>query len=104
MLHYLHSLCIALVARDAAEIRRLLRNPLAHALPQRVRDEIAAIRKAAPGSMIAPIHTLHFYHQTVQLVLDPPPTNGHGPQLELPLQPSPEAVEISDTIARAGRL
>ncbi len=104
MLHYLHSLCIALVARDAAEMRRLLRHPLAHTLPQRVREEIAAIRGAAPDSMIAPIHTLHFYHQTVQLVLDPPDGEAAGPQLELPLQPSPEAVEISDTIARAGRL
>lgn len=101
MLYYLHSLCIALVARDAAEIRRLLRHPFARTLPQRVRDEIAAIRRAAPDNMIAPINTLHFYHQTVQLVLEPNEPEDAGPQLELELQPSPSAIEISDTIARA---
>jgi hypothetical protein len=101
LLYYLHSLCIALVARDAAELRRLLRHPYARTLPQRVREEIVAIRHAPPGSMIAPINTLHFYHQTVQLVLEPDEPAEPGPQLELELQPSPSAVEISDTIARA---
>jgi hypothetical protein len=104
LLYYLHSLCIALVARDAAEIRRLLRHPYARSLPQRVREEIAAIRRASPGSMIAPINTLHFYHQTVQLVLEPAEPGEPSAQLELPLQPSPDAVQISDTIARAGRV
>ncbi len=104
MLYYLHCLCIALVARDAAEIRRLLRHPLAHTLPQRVREEIAAIRRAPPDSMIAPINTLHLYHQTVQLVLEPREPAEVTAQLELPLHPNPDAVEISDTIARAGRL
>jgi hypothetical protein len=54
--------------------------------------------------MIAPINTLHFYHQTVQLVLEPPEPAEPTAQLELALHPDPDAVEISDTIARAGQL
>ncbi len=68
MLDYLDSLCAALLARNGTEIRRLLRHPLARALPRRVREEGFAIARAGPGSFRAPVQTLHFYHQTLHLL------------------------------------
>lgn len=68
MLDYLDGLCAALLARNGAEIRRLLRHPLARALPRRVREEGYAIARAGAESLRAPIQTLHFYHQTLHLL------------------------------------
>jgi hypothetical protein len=68
MLDYLDGLCAALLARNGAEIRRLLRHPLARALPRRVREEAHAIARAGADTFRAPIQTLHFYHQTVHLL------------------------------------
>ena len=68
MLDYLDGLCAALLARNGTEIRRLLRHPLARALPRRVREEAHAIARAGPDTFRAPIQTLHFYHQTVHLL------------------------------------
>jgi hypothetical protein len=68
MLDYLDGLCAALLARNGTEIRRLLRHPLARALPRRVREEGYAIARAGPESLRAPVHTLHFYHQTLHLL------------------------------------
>jgi hypothetical protein len=68
MLDYLDGLCAALLARNSTEIRRLLRHPLARALPRRVREEGYAIARAGPESFRAPVQTLHFYHQTLHLL------------------------------------
>ncbi len=68
MLDYLDGLCAALLARNATEIRRLLRHPLARALPRRVREEAHAIARAGTDTFRAPVQTLHFYHQTVHLL------------------------------------
>ena len=68
MLDYLDGLCAALLARNGTEIRRLLRHPLARALPRRVREEAHAIARAGPDTFRAPVQTLHFYHQTVHLL------------------------------------
>jgi hypothetical protein len=68
MLDYLDGLCAALLARNAMEIRRLLRHPLARALPRRVREEGFAIARAGAESFRAPVQTLHFYHQTLHLL------------------------------------
>ena len=68
MLDYLDGLCAALLARNGTEIRRLLRHPLARALPRRVREEAHAIARAGSDTFRAPIQTLHFYHQTVHLL------------------------------------
>jgi hypothetical protein len=68
MLDYLDGLCAALLARNGTEIRRLLRHPLARALPRRVREEGYSIARAGPDSLRAPIQTLHFYHQTLHLL------------------------------------
>ena len=68
MLDYLDALCAALLARNSNEIRRLLRHPLARALPRRVREEGYAIAKASPDTLSAPVQTLHFYHQTLTLL------------------------------------
>jgi hypothetical protein len=68
MLRYLDLLCVALVDRDARAIRRLLDHPLARALPRRAREEALAMLRAGPASFLAPVHTLHFYHQTAHLL------------------------------------
>ena len=98
MLAYLDSLCTALLARDAEEIRRLLRHPLARALPRAVREEALAVARSEARSLRAPIQTLRFYHQTAHLLgvqHDPakPPapvrrsTDGDDEaQIELPLR------------------
>lgn len=98
MLDYLDSLCAALLARNGTEIRRLLRHPLARALPRRVREEGYAIARAGPESLRAPIQTLHFYHQTLHLLgaraaargaTGTPPGGSRAvdePQIEIPLR------------------
>ena len=68
MLSYLDMLCAALLARESWEIRRLLKHPLARVLPRRVREEAYAIARLGTNTKRAPIHTLNFYHQTVQLL------------------------------------
>ena len=107
MLDYLDGLCAALLARNGTEIRRLLRHPLARALPRRVREEAHAIARAGADTFRAPIQTLHFYHQTVHL-LGARPLEAHAeqphdasstadqardaePQSEIPLPPSRRA-------------
>ena len=108
MLDYLDGLCAALLARNGTEIRRLLRHPLARALPRRVREEAHAIARAGPETFRAPIQTLHFYHQTVHLLgarpLEARSEQPHdvaddtsGPhdaasQIEIPLAPARRAV------------
>jgi hypothetical protein len=67
MLAYLEELCTALLAHDAIAVHRLLAHPLARALPRQVREEAIAISRANPSSLRAPIQTLRFYHQTLQL-------------------------------------
>ena len=108
MLDYLDGLCAALLARNGTEIRRLLRHPLARALPRGVREEAHAIARAGPETFRAPIQTLHFYHQTVHLLGARPvearseqpqgtvdgaarPVDGES-QIEIPLTPARRAV------------
>jgi len=95
MLDYLDGLCAALLARNGTEIRRLLRHPLARALPRRVREEGLSIARSDPESLRAPVQTLHFYHQTLNLLgarsapataARPAAPAGEGGQLEMPLR------------------
>ena len=67
MLAYLEDLCGALIAHDTDVIQRLLAHPLARSLPRQVREEAIAISRASAASLRAPIQTLRFYHQTLQL-------------------------------------
>jgi hypothetical protein len=67
MLAYLEDLCGALIAHDTDAIQRLLAHPLARSLPRQVREEAIAISRATAASLRAPIQTLRFYHQTLQL-------------------------------------
>jgi hypothetical protein len=67
MLAYLEDLCTALLAHDAVAVHRLLAHPLARSLPRQVREEALAISRAHPSSLRAPIQTLRFYHQSLQL-------------------------------------
>jgi hypothetical protein len=68
MIAYLDTLCLALRARDGTEIRRLLRHPLARALPPGVRAEALAIARAGADGQAPPVRALHFMYQTLQLM------------------------------------
>jgi hypothetical protein len=95
MLAYLDSLCAALLARDSAEIQRLLALPAARDLPRRVREEAVAISRAGNRSFMAPSHALHFYYKLTHMVdesSDPifgdaaKQSETEGGQMELPLR------------------
>ena len=91
MLDYLDSLCAALLARNGTEIRRLLRHPLARALPRRVREEGYAIARAGPESLRAPVQTLHLLgaRPAARSETGAPTGTGHPadePQIEIPLR------------------
>ena len=86
MLAYLDMLCSALLARNGEEILRLLDHPLASALPRRVREEALAIVRAGEKSFMAPIHALHFYHQTAHLLGAQSDPASRSAQIELPLR------------------
>jgi hypothetical protein len=68
VLAFLDTLCTALLARDAQQIRELLRHPLARALPRAVREEALLIARRGRRALIAPIQTLRLYHQTAHLL------------------------------------
>ncbi len=80
MLAFLEVLCAALTARDAVLIRRLLRNPLADALPRAVREEASAIAAGHVRGFVAPLNALRLYHQTAQLL-------GAKPSATVPRRP-----------------
>ena len=68
MLAYLDSLCAALLARDSAEIQRLLTLPASRDLPRRVREEAVAISRAGTRGFMAHIHALHFDYKLTHMV------------------------------------
>jgi hypothetical protein len=95
MLAYLDSLCAALLARNSAEIQRLLALPASRDLPRRVREEAVAISRAGNRGFMAPIHALHFYYKLTHMVdetTDPifgeatQESQGSDGQIELPLR------------------
>jgi hypothetical protein len=98
MLAYLDSLCAALLARNTAEIRRLLAHPMAQELPRRVREEAVAISRAGRRSFMAPVNALHLYYKLTHMVdetSDPvyrapeggaPASGDPTGQIELPLR------------------
>lgn len=95
MLAYLDSLCAALLARNAAEIQRLLAHPSARDLPRRVREEAVAISRAGNRSFMAPVNALHFYYKLSHVVdesSDSTYSDSHSgdavpeSQIELPLR------------------
>jgi hypothetical protein len=96
MLAYLEDLCGALIAHDTDVIQRLLAHPLARSLPRQVREEAIAISRASAASLRAPIQTLRFYHQTLQL--GPP---GQDTQPSEPTASEPAAGDSSDPRADA---
>ena len=88
MLAYLDSLCAALLARDSAEIQRLLALPAARDLPRRVREEAVAISRAGNRSFMAPIHSLHFYYKLTHMV-----DESSDPTFESPAPPKEETAK-----------
>jgi hypothetical protein len=96
MLAYLEDLCGALIAHDADAIQRLLAHPLARSLPRQVREEAIAISRANAATLRAPIQTLRFYHQTLQLGAPGQDTQASGPTASEPTASEPAAGDSSD--------
>ena len=94
MLDYLDRLCAALLGREVAEIRRLLRHPLARTLPRIVREEAQAIAAAPARSLRAPIQTLRFYQQTMQLLAEPAEARSAGIPDVAPRPEEPAAAQL----------
>lgn len=97
MLAFLEALVGALSARDLESIRRLLTHPLAQALPRAVRDEARGIAYGNSKVFVAPVQTMHLYHQTAHLLgacsdaatrptVERRDSRGGGAQIELPLE------------------
>ena len=68
MLAFVDSLCAALLARNSAEIRRLLALPQAAKLPLRVREEATTIAKSDGYGHAAPVHALHYFYTLTHLL------------------------------------
>jgi hypothetical protein len=68
VLAFLDALCAALLSRDAAVVRQLLRHPLASALPAAVRDEARRVIDGEARPFAAPLNALRLYHQTAHLL------------------------------------
>ena len=60
---YVADLAYALLERDTAEIRRLLRGPMSIRLPLEVRAEAMQFTRLPETSIRAPIQTLRFSHR-----------------------------------------
>ena len=104
MLAFLDRLCAALLARDAEEIRRLLRHPLANALTRRVREEALAIAGGGARGFRAPIHALQLYHQTAHLLgamSDPATDPRRRSGDDAPAAPSVQTELQLDSVRRA---
>lgn len=102
MLSFLNALCTALLARDLPEVRRLIARPNAQHLPRNVREELDSW-VATPA--LAPVQTLHLYHQTRQLLrADAAGDASATEQLELTLGPLDYSFGDSITLARAARV
>lgn len=96
MLAFLDSLCAALLARNTAEIKRLLAHPMAQDLPRRVREEAVAIARAGRRSFMAPVNALHLYYKLSHMVDESSDAtfpdgaraseSDNGVQLDLPLR------------------
>lgn len=101
MLAYLGLLCEALTARDRDAILRLLRHPLAKALPRRVREEGYAIARAGTDGRRPPFLSLHFYHQTAQLMRVPGEPDAHPWMMERPLPPQGKGPQLELELKQA---
>jgi hypothetical protein len=103
VLAFLDRLCAALLARDAEEIRRLLRHPLANALTRRVREEALAIAGGGARGFRAPIHALQLYHQTAHLLgaMSDPATSSRRSSEAAPAAPPAQTELQLDAIRRA---
>ena len=86
MLEYLDRLCAALIARDDAEVRRLLQHALVSKLPRDVVEEALSISALPRHSLRAPMKTLWFRHATERLLRFDAPFASDA-QLDLPFSP-----------------
>ena len=86
MLEYLDRLCAALVARDDAEVRRLLQHALVSKLPRDVIDEALSIIALPRHSLRAPMKALWFRYTTERL-LRFDASFASDTQLDLPFSP-----------------
>lgn len=78
-LAYLERLSQACIARDRAEIDKLMRLRLSSHLPRAIVDEMEYFRRARAGNLRAPLKIMRYVHQMRQLAAAP------AEQTQLPL-------------------
>ena len=82
LIAYVEELAQALLSRNTAKIKLMLRDSRAFGLPREVREEAIAFKRLRPGSLRSPIQTLRFAYLLRQLAVETPP--GQDPtQFEL---------------------
>jgi hypothetical protein len=95
-LAYLDRLAAACIARDPADVDKLLRMRLSSHLPRAILDEMEFFRRARGGNLRAPLKLMRYVHQMRQLATAPSdPT-----QLPLELREREVAPALNETRRR----
>ena len=71
-LAYLDRLAASCIARDRAELDKLLRMRLSSHVPRAVVDELEYFRRAESGNLRAPLKLMRYVHKMRQLAAAPP--------------------------------
>ena len=100
-LAYLDRLSTAAVARDRAEMDKLMRMRMSSHLPRAVLDEIEYFRRSRDESLRAPLKLMRFVHQMRQLAAMP---EVEKPQLGLELKEREFEAPSSPTRRRTPRV
>lgn len=72
LIAYVEELAQALLSRNTAKIKLMLRDSRAFGLPREVREEAIAFKRLRPRSLRSPIHTLRFAYLLRQLAVENP--------------------------------
>jgi hypothetical protein len=98
-LAYLDRLSEACIARDRAQLDKLMRMRLSSHLPRAVLDEMEFFRRAKPANLRAPLKLMRYVHQMKQLATAPLEKT----QLGLELREREVSAPVSKTRRRSAR-
>lgn len=98
-LAYLERLSVACIARDRAELDKLLRMRSSSHVPRAVLDELEFFRRAKAGTMRAPLRMMRYLHKMKQLAVAP----AEGTQLPLALREREVSAPVEPTRRRTSR-
>ncbi len=98
-LAYLERLSVACVARDRAELDKLLRMRSSSHVPRAVLDELEFFRRARDGNLRAPLRMMRYLHKMKQLAAAP----AEETQLPLALREREVSAPVEPTRRRTPR-